>query len=334
MSRAAAFVVLVLAGCGRIGFDPADGGGGDGPPARSCGALANTCGPTGTGSCCESPLVSGGAYYRSHDVSLDAAYADMTNPATVSSFRLDKYEVTVARFRMFVAAGQGTQANPPQAGAGAHGRIPGSGWDASWNASLAADQTALVAAIKCDATFQTWTDTPDANESRPMNCLNWYEAMAFCAWDGGYLPSEAEWNYAAAGDSFQRAYPWSSPPSSVLLDDTLQASYYVDATKQCYGDGVDGCALTDLVVVGTKPAGDGRWGQSDLAGNVMEWMLEWYASYPNLCSDCANLTPDYGRVWRGGSFYTNSDGLRVAFRSFFVPSDRFEFVGVRCARTR
>jgi formylglycine-generating enzyme required for sulfatase activity len=64
-----------------------------------------------------------------------------------------------------------------------------------------------------------------------------------------------------------------------------------------------GCLLTDLVEVGTKPAGDGRWGQSDLAGNVWEWTLDWYAgTYANPCTDCVNLTDASYRGIRGGSF--------------------------------
>jgi formylglycine-generating enzyme len=180
--------------------------------------------------------------------------------------------------------------------------------------------------LKCDSTFQTWTDTPAANEQRPMNCITWYEAMAFCLWDGGYLPTEAEWNYAAAGGDEQRAYPWSSPANSLTLDGAY-ASY------NCIGDGTSGCAVTDLVVVGTKPLGDGRWGQSDLAGNVWEWTLDWYTPYVNPCIDCASLTGTTYRVYRGGSCGHAATYLRAGLRNRNSPAVRYNDIGVRCART-
>jgi len=300
-------------------------------PLPSCVGLAATCGSSGNDSCCNSPEVFGGIYYRSYDVASDSGSGTAIYPATISNFRLDKYEVTVGRFRAFVQAGMGTQSNPPVARAGAHTNIAGSGWDTSWNTNLVANTTALIATIKCDSTFQTWTDIPGANENRPMNCITWYEAMAFCAWDDGYLPTEAEWNYAATGGDQQRAYPWSNPAGSLALDGS-RASYY-DAVMGCVGDGGRECAVTDLVMVGTKPAGDGRWGQSELAGNVAEWILDWNANYTTPCTDCANLTAASYRVLRGGTFDVLAKFQRAGFRDFIPPTTRYYEDGVRCARS-
>lgn len=327
-----------LAACGSVqSSSERSDGGVDGAPvdgqrvdaAPSCVGLPTTCGADGNDGCCNSPEIPGGAYHRSYDFAGDANSGTTSFPATVSDFRLDKYEVTVGRFRAFVTAGMGTQSNPPPTRSGAHANIVGSGWDSSWNASLLASTAALVAAVKCDATTQTWTDVPGANEARPMNCITWYEAMAFCAWDGGYLPTEAEWNYAAAGGAQQRAYPWSSPAGSLALDGS-RASYY-DGTS-CVGDGIAGCALTDLVAVGTKLSGAGRWGQSDLAGNVAEWTLDWAGAYASTCIDCANIAPAVKRVFRGGSFASDVTSLRTGFRLSLAPSDRNSLTGVRCAR--
>lgn len=297
----------------------------------SCIALPNICGANGNDNCCNSPSVSGGTYFRSYDTAGDSLSGDMNSPATVSTFRLDKYEVTVGRFRAYVAAGLGTHARHPATSAGTHARIPGSGWEASWNMNLVADTTTLASALKCSSIFQTWTDMPGANETRPINCVTWYEAMAFCAWDGGYLPTEAEWNYAATGGNQQRVYPWSNPPGSLALDGS-KASYY-EGAGFCVGDGMPGCVLDDLIKVGTKPAGDGRWGQSDLTGNVDEFTLDYFdVMYENLCVDCAKLVPTVSRVVRGGSFNGGGGPLRTGFRLSVTPTSRDYYHGFRCAR--
>ncbi|TMQ08310.1 MAG: formylglycine-generating enzyme family protein [Deltaproteobacteria bacterium] len=246
----------------------------------------------------------------------------------VSDFRLDKFEATVGRFRKFVEAGMGISANPPTDGSGQHARIPGSGWSATWNTNLKADKAALTAALKCDPMYGTWTDAGGANENLPINCVTWYEAMAFCIWDGGYLPTEAEWNYAAAGGDQQRAFPWSNPAGQLTLESAHAA--YSDGSN-CGGSAAP---CPGLVEVGTKPLGDGRFGQTDLAGNVFEPLLDVYAApYTNPCMDCSTVkvTPDYHGI-RGGSARDLAMHLRTAHRDLEGPLNRNWDLGVRCAR--
>jgi formylglycine-generating enzyme len=303
------------------GSDGASGSGGAGG-ARSCAALAATCGPNADEDCCTSPVVAGGTYDRSNDPAF---------PATISDFRLDRFEVTVGRFRKFVAAYPGSK---PAADAGAHPRILGSSWDSTWDGELPTDAAALVAAIRCSTEFSTWTEAPAANETLPINCLNWYVAFAFCAWDGARLPTEAEWNYAAAGGNEQRVYPWGA-----TAPDPTYAVY------DCTGDGAAACDATDFLRVGARsPKGDGKsWAggaQADLAGSVAEWTLDYAdfttccnAPYSNsTCSNCANLSPPAGRVVRGGAFNDAVSTLPTTVRTSDAPGDTDSNRGLRCAR--
>lgn len=305
------------------------------PP--SCVGLPAKCG-TAADSCCTNLAVPGGMFFRDHDVANNPPLSGGTSyPATISSFRLDKYDVTVARFRAFVAAGMGTQAHPPVVNSGAHPQIPGSGWSASWNTSLEATTQALIANVKCSVD-QTFTDVPGsaADENRPINCITWFEAVAFCIWDGGYLPTEAEWDYAAQGGAEQRAYPWSSPPGSLTIDSSYASYAPGGGSTSCTGDGMPGCNVTDIVPVGTFSKNEGRWHQFDLAGNLYQWLLDWYGTYPLPCIDCVNLTMpvvgDEARAMRGGAFVYDKDYLRGGNRSNGYPTMRNYIHGFRCAR--
>jgi len=278
--------------------------------APSCAALAATCGPSADEVCCKQMPVPGGTYNRSND----ARY-----PATVSGFLLDRFEVTVARFRQFVEAGKGTTAAAPVPGEGAHPLIPSSGWDSNWTSNLTDSTAALRAALKCVGT--NWTDNPGAFERQPMNCATWYEAFAFCAWDGGWLPTEAEWNYAAAGGNEQRDYPW----GNAAPDDTY-AVYFP-------GSIINNAVMTRAV--GSKsPKGDGKWGQADLAGNVSEWNIDWYRNpYPLPCVDCVELANATSKIIRGGSHQIASSALANSARGTVGPTGRGDHIGFRCGRT-
>lgn len=280
----------------------------------SCRDLASNCGPSSNESCCTSPLVEGGTFYRSYD-NVNAGYTSQAYPATLTAFRLDKYEVTVGRFRKFLAA-----YSPTMIATGA-GKNPNNsndpGWDTTWSTALPASSAELVYDLECAVGYQTWTDSPGAHENWPINCLTWYEAFAFCIWDGGRLPTEAEWNYAAAGGGEQRVYPWGSADA-----DDLHAVF-------C------GASCSSAQEVGSKsPTGDGKWGHADLAGNVYEWLFDWYERpYPQVtCKDCANTLLTSGRVFRGGAFSSDANGLIASARNGASPWDPSTGQGVRCAR--
>jgi formylglycine-generating enzyme required for sulfatase activity len=263
------------------------------------------------------------------------------DPASVSGFRLDKYLVTVGRFRRFVAAWNGGAGYTPPAGSGKHTHLNAGqglvnvggdagvayepGWVTSDNGNIAPTDANLTTA--CNAAFATWTTEAGSQEDLPINCVNWYESYAFCIWDGGFLPTEAEWEYAAAGGSQQREYPWGSAAPGTGNEYAIYGAYYPSGSGVVEGVG-------NIAPVGTATLGAGLWGQLDLAGEMWEWNMDFYAPYVDPCVDCTNLTAASYRVFRGGDFGS------LASTSVELPSSRFvgtSFprslgVGFRCAR--
>jgi formylglycine-generating enzyme required for sulfatase activity len=267
----------------------------------------------------------------------------------VSSFRLDKYIVTVGRFRQFVAAWNNGAGYTPPAGSGRHTHLNGGlglaagptvdaratfepGWAASNDINLAPTNANLAVYSDC-----TWTASPGSNENLPIDCVNWYEAYAFCIWDGGFLPSDAEWEYAAAGGSDQREYPWGStapgPASEYAVYGTWpngDSCYYpTGVLTPCAG------STTNMARVGTATLGAGRWGQLDLAGEINEWAFDWYTNnYADPCVDCAQLSAGSTRVIKGGNWNDDTSSLLPTNRAGNnPPTERNDYIGFRCARS-
>ena len=319
-----------------------------GPPSCASGGDGRSnCGASGNESCCTTLLVEGGTFSRSYDGvsaspdTYDAGYYDPEYLATVSDFYLDRYEITVGRFRKFVDAV--VAGWTPASGAGKHSHLNGGaglnasgggyepGWDTAWNAlHLPQDRATWggTAYLSGPDGYAVWTPTEGAKEQFPINCIDWFQAEAFCIWDGGFLPSEAEWNYAAAGGAEQRVYPWSNPPSSTQI--SCANANHNDGTTSCVSP-PSGSANR---VGSESPLGDGRWGQSDLAGNVYEWQLDGRHDpyFEKQCTDCAYLADVSYRVIRGASFFGPPKSLIVSYRSSGPPTLHGGSSGARCAR--
>ena len=295
------------------------------PPAGS--GLTN-CG-SASESCCTSIEVPGGTYDWTYTNSGSGATGE-ADPATVSGFRMDKYLVTVGRYRQFVAAWKNGSGYRPAAGSGKHTHLnggsglnaTGGGYESGWDATDLNNTSYVDPGSGSDGTF---TAAPGSQENLPINYVTWYEAYAFCIWDGGFLPSEAEWEYVAAGGGQQREYPWGSTAPGTGNQYAIYDYYYPTGTDDPTGTG-------NIAPVGTAASGAGLWGHLDMAGELFEWNLDWYAGYAP-CTDCANLSTATVRVFRGGSFYNDASSLPSAARLEGAPEGVDYYAGFRCART-
>jgi formylglycine-generating enzyme required for sulfatase activity len=306
----------------------------------TCGGVAGDDTKPGSDDCCKTLAVPGGTFQQ---------FDDPKYPASVSPFLLDAFEVTTGRFRAWVEATNGNlRANAPAPGAGAHPKVANSGWRAEWNAILPASRTEvdqMLGPEKCQVgqnlddygALTWWTpaldakvkganggnaqvlaeNTKDALDAKALNCVPWQVLFAFCVWDGGRLPTNAEWGFASAGGSEQREFAWGAMNDSQLARVGAQSNL---SPAPLFGQGDPflvaflwdkaagpnafpqnyaytwGSAFakphdnaSHIAPVGRRAKGNGKWGHADLAGGMYEWMLDEGPIRPGTCADCASV---------------------------------------------
>ena len=170
-------------------------------------------------------------------------------------------------------------------------------------------------------------------ELHPVVSISWEDAKAYCVGVGKRLPTEAEWEYAARAGT-TTSYWWgdelprSSNQVANLADKSAKEEFGINWTIDTY---VDGFAHT--APVGSFQANP--WGLYDMAGNVWEWVVDWYAEDYYQASPKKNPQgPSSGefKVLRGGSWNQNPRNLRSAYRGRSDPAGRSAYLGVRCAQ--
>ena len=212
----------------------------------------------------------------------------------LDAFHVDRTEVTVAQYRQCV---------DEDACSATH--LTGSGKEAK-----------DFDRLKCN-----WNEA--GRGSHPVNCVSWDQAVAYCRWAGGTLPTEAQWERAARGDEARDC------PGGIGRATCTEAVMKSDEGPGC------GRGLTWQV--GSRPSGASPFGALDMAGNVREWAQDWYQVQQYEDPTIQNPKgPAVGteRVVRGGGWLDESEALCATTRGHLPPDHRAVDLGFRCARSR
>jgi iron(II)-dependent oxidoreductase len=207
-------------------------------------------------------------------------------------------------------------------------RVTLSAFDIARSETTVAQYAACVTARACSAPAKSevveacnWGVS--GRSDHPINCVDWGQARAFCAWAGGRLPTEAEWEYAARSGGREIEYPWGDEEPS--------------CARAVMTDGEYGCGMRRTWAVCSMFRGNTAQDVCDMAGNALERVADWYDDEyyrKSAAVDPAGPSDGSERVLRGGGWSgTDASCLRSRYRDKVAPDVRFEFLGFRCARS-
>jgi iron(II)-dependent oxidoreductase len=234
------------------------------------------------------------------------------HPVTVRAFHMARAPVTNAEFAAFVEDG----------GYRRRQLWDEEGW--RWRESVKAEHPAYWRREGKHWSVRQFDDWKKLPPHQPMIHVNWHEANAWCRWAGRRLPTEAEWEFAAAAEASdvtapserKRIYPWG---------DTMPGNQQANLDA----------AVLGCVDVAAHGEGDSLWGCRQMIGNVWEWTASVFAPYPGFAPD---VYAEYSQPWfgsrkvlRGGAWATRSRLINNTYRNFFPPDRRDIFAGFRTA---
>jgi formylglycine-generating enzyme required for sulfatase activity len=235
------------------------------------------------------------------------------HPVYLDAFWIDQTEVTVAMFRTFVEdTGYETTAERQ-------------GWGKPWAEGTGEQEWPHIKGADWQHPHGPESTAVD---DHPVTQVSWEDSAAYCAWAGGQLPTEAQWEKACRGVD-GRMWPWGNIYDANRVS-SCEAQCPIERWKDDRFD--DGYAFT--APVGSFPEGASPYGAVDMAGNLWEWVADWYADDYYSDSPYENpLGPDSGtvRAMRGGAWYNTDVWLTCSARHQNPASDLYDDLGFRCA---
>lgn len=255
-------------------------------------------------------FVPAGIFYMGSEVGLGDEKP--VHAVFLNAFWIDQYEVTNAQFTKFV---EDTEYTTEIETAGN-----------SWIWDFSTDNWAQIDGADWQHPNGPTSDLTGLEE-HPVVQVSWNDAVAYCEWAGGSLPTEAQWEKAARGGD-ARLYPW----GNILFAGQYANGADINADVSWADLATDdGYALT--APVGSYPQGISPYGAYDMGGNVWEWVADWWNEYYYQNTTLDNPTgPTSGdqRGLRGGSWLTLSTDLRATYRVHYTPTGSYDGLGFRC----